>query len=221
MAHITEDTVTRLRDRITEGVRITSSYFQDHRTPFSPTEWFTAEKVAFDKTGRLTVTYRYWSEKNGKYATRNTYFNADDMIALAEEESDVSKARLTLPGGGYMDACGGGNLRIWDVYAPDGTQLARELGTVDARDMLAEYAPEMIWVHKGDGNWIARGHGRAWKIARDGRNPDYNPHTTALTRYWFYTLSSRPLDGEEWTEVAKGCKTPEEAREAAPAPQDA
>jgi hypothetical protein len=221
MTHVTEDTVTRLREKITEGARMRGSHFQDHRTPFSAGEWLTAESVAFDESGRLTVTYLSYGGERQTPQRRNAYFDADDMIALADESTPENPARLILPGGGYMVACDGGNLRIWDVYAPDGTQLAQEASTVDARDMLAEYAPEMIWVHKGDDKWEARGHGCEWLVTRDGRNPEWSARHDPMSRAWLYALMSRPLGAHEYEPVAQGCKTPEEARQAAPAPQDA
>lgn len=213
--HITEDTVARLRDRITKGVRIAGSYFQDHRTPFSPTEWHTADDVKFDGEGRLTVTTHYYTE-GGARRTLDVYYSAHTMVALAEDDGR-NESRLNLPGG-YMVACPGGNLRIWDAYAADGTRLARELGTVDARHLLDERAPEMIWVDKGDGKFIARGYGREWLVQRDGRNPDFTAHMP-LSRAWLYALLSRPLGTPEYEEVVKGAGTPREARDAAPAPQ--
>lgn len=215
MTHIIEDTVARLRDRITEGARLTSSYFQDHRTPFSPGEWYTAEKVSFDTTGRLAVTYLSYSEGGRTPERRKTFFDADDMIALADPSTNPNgRARLVLPGG-YMDACDGGNLQTWDVYLADGRPLAKGVATTDGRAMLDRYAPEMIWVHKGDGKWTAQGYGRCWKVERGGRNLAFTAHDP-MTRAWFYTLSTRPLDVEEWQEVKSGCASPEEAREAAP-----
>jgi hypothetical protein len=219
MSHIVEDTVTRLREQITEGARITSSPFQDHRTPFGPMEWFTADAVAFDESGRLTVTY-HWITERGAKRVREAYFDADDMIALTVPGTPENPARLILAGGGYMVACDGGNLRSWDVYAPDGTRIAEGRGTADARYMLAEYAPEMIWVHKGDGKWVAQGHGREWLVTRHGRNPEYTAHMP-MSRAWLYALMSRPVGAHEYVEVVEGCATPEEARAAAPSPQEA
>lgn len=217
MTHITEDTVTRLREQIAEGVKITGSHFQDHRTPFLPTEWHTAEGVSFDNEGRLTVTYHYYTEGGSKRVSK-VYYDADDMIALADN-TDRSEARLILPGG-YMIARNGTSFRTWDVYRTDGTQLGQEIGTADARALLDDYAPEMIWVHQGDGKWTARGHGREWLVTRDGRNPDYTARMP-MSRAWLYALMSRPLGAHEYVAVVEGCATAEEAREAAPTAQSA
>lgn len=216
MTHITEDTVIRLRDRITEGVALRDSHFQDHRTPFHSGGWYTADAVSFDKSGRLTVTYLDYSQ-GARPGRSKVHFDADDMIALLDRDTPQNPARLILSGGGYMIACDGGNLRTWDVYAPDDTPLGREVETVDARAMLIAYAPEMIWVNKGDDRFIARGYGREWQVVRGERNPAYSARTF-LPRFWFFDLLSRPLGAEKWETVVAGCETPEAARENAPLP---
>lgn len=222
MPHITEDTVTRLRDRITPGTYLTGSYFQDHRTPFG-SDFHRTETVAFDNDGRLTITYHWYT--GGAKRVQNVYFSPETMIAIQDMTElrpgvwmqTHNNSRLILPGG-FMDACSGGNLRTWDVYRTDGTPIAQEIGTADARALLDECTPEMIWVDKGDGKFIARGHGREWMVTRDGRAPEYDAHTSPLSRFWLYALMSRPLGAHEYVAVARGCATAEEARGAAPAP---
>ncbi|MEU9405524.1 hypothetical protein AB0E08_07455 [Streptomyces sp. NPDC048281] len=217
MTHITEDTVTRLREQIVKGVRMRASHFQDHRTPLSAGEWHTADDVSFDESGRLTVTY-HWYTEGGKKKISKTYFDADAMVALADPNTPQNPSRLILPGG-YMIACAGGNLHTWDVYRADGTQLGQEVTTVDARAMLDAYAPEMVWVRAGN-TWTARGNGRAWKIEQGRRNPDFDAHTP-LTRTHLFNLLARPLDAEEWETLAVDLATAEDAKALAPRPQQA
>lgn len=214
MTHVTEDTVTRLRDRIAKGSQLRDSYFQDHRTPFEVGEWYTADAVSFDKAGRLTLTYLSYAGRPTP-ERRKVHFDADDMIALADTSTPQNPDRLILPGGGYMIACNGGNLQTWDVYAPDGTPLGKGVGTVDARAMLVTYAPEMLWVNKGDDRFIARGHRREWQVTRGKKNPAYSARTS-VPRFWFFDLLSRPLGAEEWEMVSAGWETPQAARDCAP-----
>lgn len=214
---IIEDTVTRLRDRIVKDIWIASSYLQDHLTPFSPTEWHTADSVSFDDEGRLTVHTHRFTER-GARQNFEVYYGPHTMVALAEEDGE-NRSRLILSGG-YMDATPGGNLRSWDVYAADGTPLAQGIGTSDARYLLDQRAPEMIWVDKGDGKFTARGYGREWLVQRDGRNPEYTAHMP-LSRAWLYALLSRPLGSHKFIECVTGCATPSEAREAASDPANA
>jgi len=228
MPHFTEDTVTRLRDRITEGAHLVRRYWPDDSTP-SGASFLKAEAVTFDADGWVTITTREWNEKNGRYAKVKHSYGPDDVVAVVEmkplgdtgaETYAHNDSRLTLAGG-HMDARPGGNLRAWDVYRADGALLAEGVGTAEGRALLAEEAPEMIWVHHGDGKWNARGHGRHWKIQRGRRNPDYDPHTSPTWQWWLYDLLARPLDGGEWKEIKTDSESPQQAREAAPAPQAA
>lgn len=221
MSHITEDTVTRLREQIVKGARLVRRYWDDHGTPFTATDWQTAEGVTFDGDGWLTVTYlRYATESSRTREKRTALYSPDTVIALADRSSAPNgRKRLILPGG-YMDAVDGGNLRTWDVFATDGTRLAQEIGTADARYLLEERAPEMIWRDHGDGKFTARGHGREWLVTRDGRNPEYTAHMP-MSRAWLYALLSRPLGAHEYVAVIRECETPDAARACAPVAEDA
>lgn len=220
MPHITEDTVSRLRERITEGARLVRRYWGDDSTPYGA-DFHIAVSVAFDADGWVTITYR-WYTKGGARRVQELHYSPDDVVAVVDMRGDAyahHDDRLTLPGG-YMDAHPGTSHRVWDVYRSDGTLLAKSETVTGGRALLAEEAPEMIWRHHGDGKWTARGQGRHWRVERDGSNPDYDVHAP-LSRSWFYTLSSRPLSGGDWQAVRVQCATPQEAREAAPAPQGA
>lgn len=220
MTHVTEDTVARLREQITKGARLVRRYWDDNGTPFTGTDWLTAEAVSFDRNGWVTVTYlRYAKESSKKPTTYTALYSPDTVIALADQDTPQNPARLILPGG-YMDAVPGGNLRIWDVYAADGAPLAQEVGTADARYLLEERAPEMIWRDLGDGKYTARGHGREWLVTRDGRNPEYTAHMP-MSRAWLYALMSRPLGAHEYVAVIRECETPDAARACAPTAEDA
>jgi hypothetical protein len=218
MPHITEDTVNRLRDSIVKGARLVRRFWQDDSAPQAYGDGFhTAEAVKLNADGWVTIDY-VWYTEGGSKRVESLHYGPDDVIALVEMKElrpgvqtyAHNDSRLILPGG-YMDARPGGNLRAWDVYRADGTQLAEDVTTAEGRALLAEEAPEMIWVHDGDGNYAARGNGRAWKIERR-----FNGHGG-----WLYDLSTRPLDVEEWETLRVDCATPQEAKEAAPHPQQA
>jgi hypothetical protein len=214
MTHMIEDTVARLRDRIVKGSVLVRRYWPDHGTPHHATDFQRAEGVSFDKDGWLTVTYMRYEEGKRNPVRRTALYPPDEMIALAV---DGSGSRTILPGG-YLDAVPGGNWKVWDVFRTDGTPLAQGVGMLRARDLLDGYAPEMIWVHHGDGNWTAKGSGYLWKIARSSRNPDYDVHSP-IWQCWLYSLSRCPLGTDEWETVTADGKVPGELRKDAPASQ--
>lgn len=214
MSHMIEDTVVRLRDRIGVGSVLLRRYWLDHSTPFTATGLKEVEQVKFDEDGWMTIWYESY-DGDGKSPTRKSMlFYPDDEIAL---RVDGEGTRLILPGG-YLDAVSGGNLREWDVFRSDGTLLARKAGMLRARDLLEEFAPEMIWKHHGDGKWTARGHGFQWKVSRGSRNPGYDVHKPIWTS-WFYTLSRRDValswqddDESGWEVVVADQESPGAAR---------
>lgn len=226
MPWIREATVSDARDDITVGARLVRRFWPDESAPHAYGDSFhTAEAVKFNADGWVTIDYVRYTE-GGSKRVESLHYAPDDVVAIAAmglvyaggnmQTYAHNDSRLFLPGG-YMDAHPGTMHGVWDVYRADGTPLAEGVSTAEGRELLAAEAPAMIWVHHGDGKWTARGHGRAWRIERDGRAPDYSPRTSPLSRYWLYTLSSRLLEGEEWEEVAQGCATAEDAKGAAPA----
>lgn len=213
MPHITEDTVTRLHDRITPGARITRRFWKDDSAPMI-SDALTADTVEWHPDGALTVTYSWYTEGSRYPKTSTAPFGPQEPVALIE---DGEPYRLLLPGG-RMDARPGGNLRSWDAYLTDGTPLAQDVTTAQARALLADHAPEMIWVDNGGGNYSARGHGHHWRIRRGRRNPDYDALRTPVYLAWLFDLQSRPQDSQDpqdWHDVKHDCPTPADAQAAA------
>jgi hypothetical protein len=211
MPYIIEDTATRLRDRITQGATLSGRYWSDEDAPHKYS-FYTATAVKRHADGWVTVSYLAPSEERKKPETQELYFAPDDMIALVE--SHEGDSRLILPGG-YMVALPGSNWRLWDAYRADGTPVAQKVSTTEGRALLEEYAPEMIWVHHGDGQWTARGHGHRWKVQRGGHNNDYDVRRDPIWQWWLYDLLACPMGREEWQAIKTGCATPQDAKAAA------
>lgn len=226
MPHVTETTLAAAWELglITDGARLVRRFWGEHKAPHAYLgSFFTAHEVTSDAEGRAALVQHSYRENRRTPGKVTIHYAPDDVVSVVAMTATANGARtylhhddrLILPGG-YMDAHPGTMHGVWDVFHHDGTPIAQRVNVERGRALLAKHAPEMVWAHLGDGVWETRGHGRYWRVARDGRNPDFDAHAP-LTRAWLYALSYRPLDGGEWVKVAQGCETPEDAKSAAPA----
>lgn len=222
MPHITETTVTAATAAglLAPGVRVAGPRFwtDDQSAHAALGVFLTADDVKTDDDEHATIGYSYYTE-GGARKKHSVHWDADDVVAVVEMNATGGYAhhddRLTLPGG-YMDAHPGTSLRVWDVFTADGAPLAQGVTTAQGRALLAEHAPEMMWTAQGDGVFTARGHGRMWRIERGRRNPDFTAHTP-LSRAWLLNVLSAPLGTDDWTVVAEGVVTLDDAKRAATA----
>ncbi len=149
MAHITEGTVSELRDMIVPGVRIARRYWGDDSFGLIHT-FHTADTVSFDGEGWVTITSTYYTERTGRRPQKQTdcWGEADTVAIIAMKPLGTSGAmtyahndsRLILPYG-YADALAGGNWRLWDAFKTDGTRILRNVSLTDARLFLGALAP--------------------------------------------------------------------------------